>query len=209
MMKEEKERNRENNHLTEAGRGEQTIDALRREEREEREGQAQKEEETEENTRQQRKPQAKCKKKKIGEAEMTDGYMNSYGKPRQPKATQMNQARTLLYDKTTETWQCLKCEKKYPKQNARSARSHAIAHKKKEDKERTEKETTLTRICSQRNQDEVRLRNLKQYGMNIGERPNRNMKTLSMKTLEPRQQTRKREERKMKIRMMQKEERQK
>ena len=37
--------------------------------------------------------------------------MNSNGKPRQPKATKMNQAKTLLYDKETETWKCLKCEK--------------------------------------------------------------------------------------------------
>ena len=46
---------------------------------------------------------------------MADGYMNSHGKPRQPKETQMDQARTLLFDKITETWQCLKCEKKYTK----------------------------------------------------------------------------------------------
>ena len=138
-----KKRNGENNHPTEAESGEQTTDTQKREERE---GKAQKEEEAKRNTRQQRKPQTKCKKHKIDETEMTDGYMNSYGKPRQPKETQMNQEKTLLYDKITETWQCLKCEKKYPKQNARSAKGHAIAHKKKEDKERTEKEITLTRI---------------------------------------------------------------
>ena len=94
-----------------------------------------KEEKARGSTQQQRKPQTKQKKHKIDEAEITHGYMNSSGKPRQPKETQMNQAKTLLYDKETETWKYLKYEKKYTKQNARRARSHATAHKKKEEKE--------------------------------------------------------------------------
>jgi len=159
----EKERKRNINQPTEAEREEQTAETEKGKEREEEEV-AKKEEKAKESTQQQRKPQTKHRKYKINETEMAHGYMNSHGKPRQPKETQMNQAMTLLYDKETKTWQCLKCEKKYMKQNARSARSHATAHKKKEEKERIDKGKTLLRTCSQQNQDEVRLRTLRHYG---------------------------------------------
>ena len=100
---------RDTSQPTEAERGKQTTETRKGKEKEE--GLAKKEEKTRESTQQQTKPQTKHKKHKIDETEITHGYMNSNGKPRQPKATKMNQAKTLLYDKETETWKCLKCEK--------------------------------------------------------------------------------------------------
>ena len=60
-------------------------------------------------------------------------------KTKTAESDQMNKARAQLYDIETETWLCLKCEKKYTKQNARSARSHATERKNKEGNERTDK----------------------------------------------------------------------
>ena len=109
--REGKEEKRNIHQPTEAGREEQATETERGKEREG--GVATKEEKAKESTQQQRKPQTKHWKRKIDETEMANGYMNSHGKPRQPKETQMNQAKTLLYDKETETWQCLKCENIY------------------------------------------------------------------------------------------------
>ena len=67
-----------------------------------------------------------------------DGYMDSHGKPRQPKQTQENKAGTLRYEQEKETWRCVKRDKKYSKQNARSAKSHANEHTKAETEQRGE-----------------------------------------------------------------------
>ena len=71
--------------------------------------------------------------KKDNKGDMRKGYMNAHGKPRQPKETLENKAGTLRYEHETETWHCTKRDKKYPKQNARSAKSHANEHKKNRD----------------------------------------------------------------------------
>ena len=90
--------------------------------------------------------------------------MNSHGKPRQPKETQGGKAGTLRYEQATETWHCAKCDKKYPKQNARSAKSHANEHTKAETKQRIEYEKNILQHYAQQNIDETRLRTLRSYG---------------------------------------------
>ena len=57
-----------------------------------------------------------------------------------------------------------KCNRKYPIQNARSAKSHAIEHTKLEANQKLELEQELNRHA-QLNQDEARLRTLKHYGL--------------------------------------------
>ena len=72
------------------------------------------------------------KNKNSSEKEPEKGYMDSHGKPRQPKETQENKACALRYEHETETWHCAKRDKKYPKQNAGSAKSQANEHTKVE-----------------------------------------------------------------------------
>merc|ERR1712226_372593 len=62
------------------------------------------------------------------------GYMTTKGKPRQPRKTQENKAKTLRYEQETETWPCTKCPRTYSKRNAISAKVHASAHTKEEKK---------------------------------------------------------------------------
>ena len=82
------------------------------------------------------------------------GYMDSQGKPRQPRQTRDNKAGTLRYEQETETWHCKKCDKQYSKQNARSAKNHANAHTKQEAKQKKEYEQELIRQKAQLNQGE-------------------------------------------------------
>ena len=93
------------------------------------------------------------------------GYMNSHGRPRQPRKTQENKAGTLRYEQETETWHCAKCAKQYSKQNARSAKSHAVEHMKKEAKITAAQEQALRRREAKQSQDEARLRTLQKYGL--------------------------------------------
>merc|ERR1712112_755639 len=71
------------------------------------------------------------------------GYMDSHGRPRQPRQTQENKAGTLRYEYETETWHCEKCGKQYSEQNARSAKSHATEHMKQAAKLKVAKEQAL------------------------------------------------------------------
>ena len=108
----------------------------RREERSEED--EEEEEKEDEGTQRKRAQTTKQGKDKANEMEITKGYMHSHGKPRQPKETQQNKAGTLRYEQTTETWHCTKCDKKYSKQNARSAKSHANGHTRAEAKQKIE-----------------------------------------------------------------------
>ena len=97
-------------------------------EEETREDKKEEDEEMGGSTQQNRKRPTKQRKHKVDETELSKGHMHSHVEPRQPKETQQNKTGTLRYEKETETWHWTKCDKNYPKQNARSAKSHAIAH---------------------------------------------------------------------------------
>ena len=104
------------------------------------------------------------------------GYMAAKGKPRKPRKTQENKAKTLRYEQETETWHCTKCPKTYSKHNAISAKSHAAVHTKEEKKmdqlamkKREEKKPKGTEVNSGYEHCEA-------TGMNTGGRYNQNNK---------------------------------